>query len=141
MIDLLDVIEDINIKTFVHINRENYNKFYKILSGENTNYFGLDVKDIIDELFPWERFIKEETLICLQSKENEKREENFEYAQKMLKYSYTGNLAITIDRSVELATISKIRDSTNINIVSGSYLKKDNLQNYKLLKSYFYERR
>ncbi len=141
MIKFLDIETDISSKIFLHINRDNYDKFEtEKLTIEKINY-SLDVKDLIDELFPWEKFIKDETLVCLQSKNHTERVSNFNRAHKMINYAYKGPVSITIDRSVDLETIKDIEDVKTVNIVSGSFLRSNLSQNYYLLKNYFYVRK
>lgn len=141
MIKFLDIETDISSKIFLHINRDNYDKFEsEKLTSEKINY-SLDVKDLIDELFPWEKFIKDETLVCLQSKNHTERVSNFNRAHKMINYAHKGPVSITIDRSVDLETIKDIEDVETVNIVSGSFLRSNLSQNYYLLKNYFYVRK
>ena len=141
MVETLQISEAINLNKILHINRDNYGKFDVAKLKSEKLCFGLDVKDLIDELFPWEQFIQEETLICLQSTEHLDRVANFNRAQKMIKYAFNGDVSITIDRSIDLKTLSEIDEVSNISLVSGSYLKQDISQKYNLLKMYFYGRR
>lgn len=141
MIKFLDIETDISSKIFLHINRDNYDKFEtEKLTSEKINY-SLDVKDLIDELFPWEKFIKDEILVCLQSKNHTERVYNFNRAHKMVNYVHKGPVSITIDRSVDLQTVKDIEDLETVNIVSGSFLRSNLSQNYYLLKNYFYVRK
>jgi|GEM_PF-4745413 len=141
IVEILQISEVINLKKVLHINRDNYNKFDTTKLKNEDLCFGLDVKDLIDELFPWEQFIQKEILICLQSTEHLDRVANLNGAQKMIKYAFKGEVSITIDRSVDLKTLSDIEDVSNISLVSGSYLKQDIARKYNLLKMYFYGRR
>jgi phosphoribosylanthranilate isomerase len=123
---------------FIHINRDNYDQFdiKSLVNGRVS--FGLDVKDLIDETFPWEQFINESVLICLQSKEHRERVLNFNRAKKMISYAHTGQISITLDRSIDLEVIQQIEDAKNLSIVSGSFLRKNLSENYYLLKNYLY---
>lgn len=123
---------------FIHINRDNYDKFnIKSLLNSKVS-FGLDVKDLIDETFPWEQFIDKKVLVCLQSKEHQDRIENFNRAKKMINYAHKGDVIITLDRSVDLDVIQQIETTKNLNIVSGSFLRNNLTENYYLLKNYLY---
>lgn len=130
-----------NKSIFVHVNRDNYAKFSNKLINDEQIFFGLDVKDIIDESFPWEQFIKEHLLICLQSTEHLDRVENFNKGVKLIRYSTKIVPTITVDRSINYDTILGFESLANINIVCGSYLKDDISNRYKLIKSYLYAKK
>lgn len=130
-----------NISIFVHINRDNYDKFSRIFIDNKQVFFGLDVKDIIDETFPWEQFIKEQLLICLQSTEHLNRIENLNKGIKLIKYSTKIVPTITLDRSIDYDTILGFESLAKTNIVCGSYLKDDIKNRYKFIKSYLYAKK
>ena len=123
---------------FVHINRDNYNKFSSKFINKKYRYFGLDIKDIIDESFPWEQFIKDQMIICLQSREHADRIANLNQGIKLIRYSSNINPIINIDRSIDLNTVLNIDDLSNLNVVCGSYLRDDIQNRYQLIKDYLH---
>lgn len=128
--------EQENTKTFVHINRDNFQSFGKAFITRNEIYFSVDVKDLIDELFPWEQFIKKQIFICLQSKEHKERVQNLNQSLKMINYSSKNKPTVTMDRGIDFETIMGIEDLTNLNFVCGTYLRENISRNYILLKQF-----
>lgn len=130
-----------NVEKYVHINRDNYPNFSSDYIKSSDAYFALDVKDIIDETFPWEQYVKYKLLICLQSTQHHNRVDNLNSAIKMI--SYVGDIdpIITIDRSVDYSVLSELDQTENINVVCGSYLKENIEKRYNLLKKYLYARK
>lgn len=138
--DSLSLEDTINISIYLHINRNNFHKFNISQLNYSNLYFGLDVIDLIDEFFPWEKYIRDKILVCLQSSEHSDREENFINAHKMINYSTTNHPTVILDRGIDMAALTKIDNLKKINIVSGAYLKQDLSRRYTLLKNYFFER-
>ena len=123
-----------NLEIYIHINRDNYSNFESgFLNGENV-YFGLDVKDIVDELFPWEQFIKRNLLICMQSSNHEDRIQNLKSALKLVRYSTKNQPVITLDRSIDDKVVTSLEDCKLTNIVCGTYLRENIASRYPLIK-------
>jgi len=103
-------------------------------------YFGLDIRDVIDESFPWEQFVKKQLLVCLQSKEYEDRILNLNSGLKLIKYSTREQPIITLDRSINDEVVLNLGNADLINVVCGSYLRDDIKERYKILKKYLNEK-
>ena len=123
---------------FVHINRDNYENFNKVFVRKQNIFFAADTKDIIDELFPWEQFVKEQMLICLQSKEHKDRIQNLDKGLKLIRYSTNLHPIISIDRNVSPEVILGLENLTPLNAVCGSYLRENISERYQVLKQYLY---
>ena len=130
-----------NKTIFIHINRDNYSNFNHEFIHDKNIFFALDVKDIIDETFPWEQFIKTQLLICLQSTNHPDRVSNLNQGLKLIKYSTTINPVITIDRSIDYDVIQNLENLSNLNVVCGTYLREDINNRYQLIKNYFYAKK
>lgn len=128
--------EQENTRTFVHINRDNFQYFGKAFTAHDEVYFSVDVKDLIDELFPWEQFIKKHIFICLQSKEHKDRVQNLNQGLKMINYSSKHQTTITMDRGIDFETVLGVENLTNLNFVCGTYLRENISRNYALLKQF-----
>lgn len=129
-----------NLSFFAHINRDNDKKMRKALSKNLPNlFFSLDVKDIIDDTYPWEKYIKDRCILCVQSKKHNDRVFNVNRSIKLLKYSAPSLKSVTIDRGIEPRIIYELEDKSMISLVSGSYLSSDLSTKYKLLKEMLYE--
>lgn len=124
------------VDTFVHINRDNYSNFSSDFIAMNDIYFGIDVKDVIDESFPWEQFVKDQLLVCLQSKEHDDRVETLNRGLKLIRYSINHQPIITLDRSVDNKVVLELEESALANVVCGSYLRENISERYQLLKKY-----
>ena len=131
----------LNCETFLHINRDNHSNFDANFKTENKTYFGLDIKDIIDELFPWEQFVKKQLIVCLQSKKHKDRAQNLNRGLKLIYYSTKYQPVITLDRSVDDKVTLNLEEASLINIVCGSYLKENIDERYKLLKKYLNDKK
>jgi len=123
-----------NIEIFIHINRDNYSNFEsKFIENEDV-YFGLDVKDIVDEIFPWEQYIKQQLLICMQSKKHENRIQNLNSALKLVRYSTKKHPIITLDRSIDDKVALSLEGAKLTNVVCGTYLRENIKNRYQILK-------
>lgn len=130
----LDLDKYSNVEVFIHINRDNYLNFESnFVKGEKV-FFSLDVKDVIDELYPWEQFIKSQLLICLQSKNHDDRIQNLNRALKLVRYSTKKQLTITLDRSVDNKVVFFLDNVKLTNVVCGTYLRENMHDHYQLLK-------
>lgn len=129
----------INSNVFIHINCDNYVNFGSQCIKKPNVFFGLDVKDIIDETYPWEQFIKSDIILCMQSKQHTDRIINLNRALKLIRYASKEKPVVTLDRGVDLEVVIKLEETVGINVVCGSYLKKNIEQNYTQLKRYLYE--
>ncbi|PIZ46401.1 hypothetical protein CO180_04480 [candidate division WWE3 bacterium CG_4_9_14_3_um_filter_41_6] len=125
---------------FVHVNRDNYSSFDPHFVSRDNIYFGLDVKDVIDESYPWEQFVKEQLLVCLQSKEHGDRIVNLNRGLKLIRYSTKEQPIITLDRSVDSEVVLNLEDSNPTNVVCGSYLRENISERYQHLKKYLHDR-
>ncbi len=121
---------------FVHVNRDNYSNFSSEFIEKDNIYFGLDIKDVIDELFPWEQFIKEQLLVCLQSREHGDRIINLNRGLKLIRYSSKTQPVITLDRSVDDEVILNMGEVNLTNVVCGSYLRENITERYQIIKKY-----
>ena len=127
-----------NCDVFLHINRDNHSEYnHDFIQSENI-FFAVDVKDVIDETFPWEQFVKKQMIVCMQSKEHSDRINNLNRGLKLIRYSTTIKPTISIDRSVDYEVILGLEDKNSINVVCGSYLRENITDRYKLLKQYLY---
>ena len=128
-----------NSKTFIHINRDNYANFDSKFIKKPEVFFGLDVKDIIDETYPWEQFIKSDIILCMQSIQHADRIINLNRALKLIRYASKTKPIITLDRGIDFEVIIKLENTKNINVACGSYLRNNIRQNYRRLKDYLNE--
>lgn len=131
---LLDLDSHCNILKFIHVNRDNYTNFSKELLDNPNIYFGIDVRDILNDSLPIKIYQKAQLIICLQSKEEESRIDNFDIAIERIR-QINKEAILTVDRSVDYDTLKKIKKARGLNVVAGSYLKKDLTKGYSLLKS------
>jgi len=123
---------------FLHINRDNYQNFNQEFFSKNEIYFGLDVKDIIDDVLEWEDYIKEQTILCLQSPDNPARLENLNNALKLIKYISPNSTVVTIDRGLDFRITFNLVNDINLNAVYGSNLRADIPNRFYLLKKMLY---
>lgn len=128
--------ESKNLDIFLHINRDNYKDFSEDFIKNPRMFIGVDIKDVIDELFPWEPFIKNQMIVCLQSKEHKDRITNLNMGLKLIRYSTETTPIISIDRSINYETLLGIEDYKFLNVVCGSYFKKEIDKRYIILKEY-----
>lgn len=128
-----------NCEVFLHINRDNFDQYsHNFIENENV-FFAVDIKDVINETFPWEQFVKKQMIVCMQSKEHLDRIDNLNRGLKLIRYSTTMKPIISIDRSVDYEVILGLEDKNSINVVCGSYLRENITDRYKLLKQYLYD--
>lgn len=139
-----DIIKNININKlqnkgiFLHINRNNYQNFSSDFFINNKVFFGLDVKDIIDDVLEWEDYIKEQTILCLQSPDNPTRLENLNNALKLIQYISPNSTVVTIDRGLDFRITFNLVNGINLNAVYGSNLRADIPNRFYLLKKMLY---
>lgn len=133
-VKLLELNKHRNILKFLHVNRDNYKNFSKELLNNPDIYFGVDVRDILDDLLPNEFYLKKQLIICLQSKEDDLRINNFNIAFDKL-IQVNKDVIVTVDRSIDYDSLKKIEKAKGLNVVAGSYLKMDIVKGYDLLKS------
>lgn len=125
---------------YVHINRDNDKEMKNILSKNFSDlYFSLDVKDIIDDTYPWEKYVRKNCILCTQSKKHQDRVFNINRSIKLLKYLSLNLKSITLDREIGPMLVYELENKSLINLVSGSYLSTDLSSKYKLLKEMLYE--
>jgi len=139
--DAINCSKHANLELFTHINRDNFINFSEEFIKGGDYFLAVDVKDIIDETFPWEQFIKQKLLICLQSTAHSDRVANLNRAIKMIGYATNYPPVITIDRSVDYSVVTMLERTRNINVVCGNYLADNLAKRYNLLKKYLYARR
>lgn len=129
-----------NFTFFAHINRDNDKEMEQVLLKNFPDlYFSLDVKDIIDDTYPWEKYVKKHCILCVQSKKHRDRFFNINRSIKLLRYSAPNLKSISIDRGVEPKLVYALEDRSMINLISGSYLSSELSIKYKLLKEMLYE--
>ncbi len=127
-----------NSSVFLHINRDNYEQFDKEFLKRSSLYFGLDVRDIIEDVLEWENYIGDQVVLCLQSKENPNRLENLNSALKLIKFSNTKFEVITIDRGLDFRITFNLFPDVVLNAVYGSNLNADIGKRFYLLKRMLY---
>jgi len=138
LISNINVNKLMNKGIFLHINRDNYQNFNQEFFSKNEIYFGLDVKDIIDDVLEWEDYIKEQTILCLQSPDNPARLENLNNALKLIKYISPNSTVVTIDRGLDFRITFNLVNDINLNAVYGSNLRADIPNRFYLLKKMLY---
>lgn len=126
-----------NLDKYVHINRDNFNEFSEEFIKNPDIFFGVDVKDITDETYPWEQFIKQKLIVCLQSTEHKDRVSNLNRGLKLIQYYSALKPIITIDRNVDLGVLMSIESLEHLNIVCGSYLRENITERFGKIKGVF----
>lgn len=123
-----------NLDKYVHINRDNFKEFSDGFIKSPDIFFGVDVKDVIDETYPWEQFIKQKLILCLQSTEHKDRVSNLNRGLKLIQYYSALKPIITIDRSVDLGVLMSIESLEHLNVVCGSYLRENIAERFGKVK-------
>ncbi|PIP31596.1 hypothetical protein COX24_02725 [bacterium (Candidatus Gribaldobacteria) CG23_combo_of_CG06-09_8_20_14_all_37_87_8] len=127
-----------NHDVFLHVNKDNYSNFSIDFLKKEGVFFALDIKDITDELFPWEHFVKEQLIVCLDSRQHNNRIQNLNRGLKLIQYSIKLQTIITLDRSVNNEVILGLEDTIALNVVCGSYMRENIKEHYQLLKRYLH---
>lgn len=127
-----------NHDVFLHLNKDNYSNFSTDFKEKEGVFFAVDVKDVIDEQFPWEEFVKEQLIVCLDSRQHNDRVQNLNRGLKLIRYSTKFQTMITLDRSVDNEVVLGLEDTSGLNVVCGSYMRENIKERYQLLKRYLH---
>lgn len=123
-----------NIEIYIHINSENINCFSGNFFDHNGYFFGLDTRDIINNVLPQKILKNSHVIICLESKEESDRIPNLIKAIHSLRH-INNRAVITLDRGVGLEVLKKLSGEKLINVICGSLLKENIDIGYNLSKS------
>jgi len=118
-------------KYFLHVNRNNIKNLERILQNWEHS-FSLDVKDVVSDGFNWEPFLRNEIILCLQSKSHTNRIFELGKALKILEFS--GNPVVNIDRQIDYQVLLELENRNKLNVISGTYLSQNIKNNYILVK-------
>ncbi len=120
---------------FIHINRNNVKNISSKYVKTNKIFPAFDVRDLLIEEFAWDEYIKEKVLIILQSPKHPDRLDNTKAVIDLINNYTKYKCDITLDRSIDDNVVTELGRNKNVNVVSGSYLKKNLKERYKLLKN------
>lgn len=123
----------LNQKYYLHLNRDNLSEFKPVDFKKYHIHLAFDVIDILEAKIPDSFLNQAEVIVCLQSREEQKRCQNFDKALLILQ-KHNPSIVVTLDRSIDLSTIKNIKNRQHLNVICGNYLKEDFESRYKLLK-------